>query len=87
MCAASSSCSNAVSEGNSSAPWNTMPICSRRRRVRADCDSPAASVPATTTVPASGVRSMPATASRVDLPEPDRPEMVTSSPGATDSAV
>ncbi len=60
-----------------------MPIASRRSAVRPFASIRAVSRPATTTRPASGRSSVAATASRLDLPEPEGPATATSSPGAT----
>ena len=62
-------------------PWNTMPMDSRRR-LTLTC-SAARSSPWNHTWPASGVSSRLMQRSRVDLPEPEAPMMVTTSPGMT----
>ena len=65
-------------------PWKTMPMLSRRR-LTLTC-SAARSSPWNHTCPASGVSSRLMQRSRVDLPEPEGPMMVTTSPGMTEKS-
>ncbi|KZM36650.1 hypothetical protein OJAG_06350 [Oerskovia enterophila] len=88
----SSRFSSAVSDAMSCGCWNTIPIRSRRSRAASeDTAEPAAAPPAgalTTsspmrTWPAVGVVSVAATASRLDLPEPDGPSTAVVVPAGT----
>lgn len=77
------SCSAAVSEGKRLGCWKTIPIRERRSALSSPRPSPAVSRPATRTVPLSGVISVAATASRLDLPEPDGPTTAVRLPSGT----
>ena len=63
--------------------WKTKPRPCERMPDSSASASPSTDVPATRTVPAVGRSSVPATASRVDFPDPDGPVTATNSPGST----
>ena len=63
--------------------WKTKPILAARIPDSALSESPATDWPAIRTVPLVGRSSVPASASSVDLPEPDGPTTAVSSPAAT----
>ena len=65
--------------------WNTMPMCSRRRLMLTR--SAARSSPWNQMWPESGVSSRFMQRNRVDLPEPDAPMMVTTSPWLTERSI
>ncbi len=73
----------AVSDASRFGCWKTMPTWSRRSRVRSAGRSRVTSRPATDTVPDAGWMSVAATASRLDLPDPDGPTTAVNSPGPT----
>ncbi len=54
-------------------PWKTMPIRSRRSRVRRDSDHSVTSSPSTRTRPLVGASRPAAQLRNVDLPDPDGP--------------
>ncbi len=63
--------------------WKTVPTRVRRSVVSSARLIPVVSVPSITTRPASGVISVAATASRLDLPEPEGPTTAVTDPGGT----
>ena len=75
------SCSIAVRAGIRLPDWNTKPMRSRRIRLRWLGVAATRSMSSTRTSPEVGVVSAPATASRLDLPEPEGPTIAMSSPG------
>ena len=72
--------SRTVSVGSSPKCWKTKPTFSRRRRVSAPSDSPAAGLPSRTRLPDVGVSIQPSRCSSVVLPAPDGPTMAANSP-------
>lgn len=80
------SCSTAVRAGSRLGCWKTTPILRRRSSASSPRVRPVAVMPSTTTVPASGVTRVAATASRLDLPEPEGPTTAVRLPLGTSSA-
>ena len=72
--------SRAVNSGMSWWNWNTKPRCSQRKRANAEPRRASTSLPAMRSVPLSGRARVPAICSRVVLPAPLGPTMLTTSP-------
>ena len=74
--------SSAVNSGSSWWNWNTKPIFLLRKRARAFCERRATSVPSMLTLPLSARSRVPIICSKVVLPAPLGPTMLTTSPRA-----
>jgi hypothetical protein len=66
--------------------WKMKPTCRDRKPANPASESVHTSVPSTTTWPWLGFVNAPSMARSVDLPEPERPTIATSSPGVKSSA-
>lgn len=71
---------SAVSIGRRLNDWNTKPIRSRRRRVRASLRSEVISVPSSSIEPELTSSRPASTCSSVDLPEPEGPMIAVKAP-------